>query len=163
MQARTPGSPSTFIMQFGQSPVMHEGPRRRWYFSDRVNVRIPARNNAEATVSPGSTATRRPSNRRPSATGLGHTRIDPVRHGVASEGHPAPASEGVIPPLPLGSRRVLSKVDPREVLDAGGGERPELSAEREFLLRPWAAPRAGNQQAHRRARLRSRRTWCAAL
>jgi hypothetical protein len=113
---------------------MHESPRRRWYFSDRVKVRIPARYNADATVSPGSTATRRPSNRRASATGLGHARIDPVRHDVTREGHPAPASEGVVPPLPLGTRRVLSKVDPREILDVGRGKRPELSAEREFLL-----------------------------
>src|SRR5207244_4853974 len=118
---------------------------------------------AAATGSPGSTAPRRPSNRRTSATGLGHARIDPVRHGVTREGHPAPASEGVVPPLLLGPRRVLSEVDPREILDAGLGERPELSAEREFILGTSTAPRARDQQALRRDRVRSRRTWCAEL
>ena len=38
---RTAGTPSTVIRQFGQSPVPQYRPRRRWYFSDRVNVRTP--------------------------------------------------------------------------------------------------------------------------
>ena len=60
-QARTQGSPSTFSMQFGQSPVRQYSPRRRWYLNDRENTRTPARYSAEATLSPGSTGISRPS------------------------------------------------------------------------------------------------------
>ena len=61
--ARTPGTPSTLTRQFGQSPLTQYRPRRRWYFSDRVNVRTPPRYIAAPTVSPSSIATRLPSKR----------------------------------------------------------------------------------------------------
>lgn len=62
MHERTPGTSSTVTRQFGQSPVPQNRPRRRWYFKDRENVRIPARYSADAIVSPSSTGIRfRPS------------------------------------------------------------------------------------------------------
>src|SRR4029450_4042420 len=122
MQARTPGSPSTFTRQLGQSPVRQNGARRRWYFSDRVKVRTPARYSALATVSPGSTSTRPPSNRSPSANGL-----DPVADRVPDGGHPSPAPERVEPPLFLWTGRVLAEVDASEVgLGIVRGERTQL-------------------------------------
>src|SRR5438093_1542650 len=157
VHARTPGSPSTLTRQFGQSPLRHDSPRRRWCFSDRVNVRTPARYSALATVSPASTGTRRPSN---SSASL--TEHDPVLGRVAGDGHPAPASERVEPALPLRARCVLAEVHPHEVLlRVWGRERSQLAAERELLERPRPAPRARHLEAHRPARLRPRRIGCA--
>ncbi len=43
VQQRTPVSPSTCTRQFGQSPLMHRNPRRRWYLKERETVSTPAR------------------------------------------------------------------------------------------------------------------------
>jgi len=52
VQARTLGTPSTFIMQLGHLPDKHSRPRGRWYLKLRVKMRCPERYKAEATVSP---------------------------------------------------------------------------------------------------------------
>src|ERR1700682_5850053 len=51
MQARTLGTPSTFIKQLGHLPDMHSKPRGRWYLKLRVKIRCPERYSAEAMVS----------------------------------------------------------------------------------------------------------------
>src|SRR4051794_22783157 len=128
-------------MQFGQSPVMQYRPRRRWYFSDREKVRTPARNSADATVSPSSKGTGFPSK--------SNEPIDAVRDGVASQGEPSAAAEGVEPSLLLEPGRVLREIDPVEVLlGTGRLHGAQLAAERELRVRPAAAVRAGNLDGH---------------
>jgi hypothetical protein len=41
-QARTLGTPSTFIKQLGHFPEKHSTPRGRWYLKLRLKMRTPA-------------------------------------------------------------------------------------------------------------------------
>ncbi len=52
MHARTFGTPSTSMRQFGQEPEQQSNPRGRWYLKLREKTRRPAAKRAEPIVSP---------------------------------------------------------------------------------------------------------------
>ena len=61
-QARTPGRPPIWTSEFAHWPHAHSSPRGRWYLNERLNVRRPEANSAEAIVSPSKPAIALPSN-----------------------------------------------------------------------------------------------------
>ncbi len=152
---RAPRRPSA--RQFGQSPVPQYSPRRRWYFKDRENVRIPDRYSADAIVSPSSTVIRfRPSRSLPRHLS------DLVRRRVARDRDPPPAAEEMEPTLVLRAGRVPRQEHPREVsLHVGRLDRPELPAPGE-LGRRRATRSSGTAPSAPRARRPRRRSRSAA-
>ena len=130
-------------MQFGQSPVRQYSPRRRWNLNERENVRTPARNSAEAIVSPGSSATRRPSK--------SSDVTDLVRARVPLDRQVPPAAGVVEPSLGLHPGHVRAHPDPLEVMlerVARLGRRPSLPIEPELRILAAAAAWAYESQRH---------------